>query len=95
MTQLVFIALGAGLIGLFLGLMTWPLFLQTYVKPVDPQELSQMMEGVVNGEEVDELRRVRRAAMLRAGRRTVRGDGGPPAKVHRMRRRKTHNRPWE
>jgi hypothetical protein len=88
--------LAALVVGFILGALARPFLSNNpLTKRVAPQEISALMNRVVNAEELDEARRVRRAQMMRAGRRTIRADGGPPAKVHKMRRRKAQNRPHE
>lgn len=46
------------------------------------------MTAVVNQEEVEERRRALRRQFLETGRRSARVDGGPNAKVVRMRKRR-------
>lgn len=55
------------------------------------EEVSAFMDRVVNVEELESGIRLRRAAIMRSGRRTVRADGGPPAKVMRMRVRRRNS----
>lgn len=52
-------------------------------------DIVEYMASAVNREEAQAQRRENRLAMARAGRRTMRVDGGPKAKVHRMRVRKS------
>jgi hypothetical protein len=54
-------------------------------KIVEPDQLAAYMARVVNAEGHDERRMQLRRVMHRSGRRTMRLDGGLPAKVHRMR----------
>lgn len=56
-------------------------------------DIARYMASVVSREEAEALRRGNRLAMARAKRRTMRVDGGPKAKVHRMRVRKAPIRP--
>ncbi len=46
------------------------------------------MSAVVNQEEVEERRRALRRQFLESGKRSARFDGGPNAKVIRMRKRR-------
>lgn len=57
-----------------------------------PEDIARYMASAVNREEAEALRRGSRIAMARGGRRTMRVDGGPKAKVHKMRVRKSNNR---
>lgn len=58
-------------------------------------DVQKYMAAAVNREEAAELRRKNRLAVARSGRRTMRTDGGPKAKVHKMRSRKaTNNTTW-
>ena len=60
-----------------------------------PDDIARYMASAVNREEAEALRRGNRLAMARAGRRTMRVDGGPKAKVHKMRVRKAPIRPLQ
>ena len=55
-------------------------------------DVQEYMASAVNREEAAALRRENRLALARSGRRTMRVDGGPKAKVHKMRVRKTGTR---
>lgn len=63
-----------------------------FTKPVAPQELSKFMARIVNEEESEARRNEIRRMLHDSGRRTMRLDGGKPAKVHKMRRRRKVNR---
>jgi hypothetical protein len=52
--------------------------------PTDKQ-IFDYMNRVVNQEEVEEHRRLLRVRMMRAGQKSIRLDGGPHARVMRMR----------
>lgn len=61
--------------------------------PVRLEDIAKYMTQVVNVEEVESNIRLRRAAMMRAGRRTTRvDDKAVPAKVMRMRVRRKGSR---
>lgn len=82
-------AIGGVLLGFIVGWGTAYL----YIHHSDRQSYSQSdiqayMARVVNMEAVEHRRKMLRLNLLRAGRRTVRHDGGPPAKVMRMRKRR-------
>lgn len=51
------------------------------------QDLAELMDRIVNAEGAEEQRNAIRRQLHDAGRRTMRTDGGAPAKVHRMRAR--------
>lgn len=72
-------------VGFTLGYWARP-FLLRITKTYDPHEVSEFMERVVNIEGLDERRRQNARMLHDAKRRTLRTDGGPPAKVHKMRR---------
>lgn len=57
-------------------------------KIVEPQELSRYMTRIVNAEGAEVRRNQMRKMLHDAGRRTMRLDGGKPATVHKMRRRR-------
>jgi hypothetical protein len=63
--------------------------------PVRPpvKDISKYMAAVVGREEAEEQRRANRLQLARSGHRTMRTDGGPKAKVHRMRKRQAANPP--
>lgn len=78
-----FIALGGCsllLIGLFIGL-----WVGRMSKPPEDEVLLEYLNRIVNMEEVEEHRRLLRLQAIRAGRNTLRFDGGPNARVMRMR----------
>lgn len=50
-------------------------------------DIARYMASAVNREEAEEQRRANRLQLARSGHRTMRLDGGPKAKVHRMRKR--------
>jgi hypothetical protein len=81
--------LAALLVGFILGYGARP-FLCRFLplKPVEPQQLSAYMDKIVNQEEAEVRRNEVRRMLHDAGRRTMRLDGGPPAKVHKMRRKR-------
>jgi adenylate kinase len=85
------VAIGGVLVGLVTG---WGATTVTYrVRKADsiaarPEEVAKFMARVVNLEALEEHRRLVRLKMMQAGRRTVRYDGGKPATVHTMRRRR-------
>lgn len=88
MTEIAYAAMGAALIvGFILGVWARP-FLLRLTKTHDPQEVSDFMNRVVNLEGAEERRRQNARMLHDAGRRTMRLDGGRPAKVHKMRRAK-------
>lgn len=90
MTEIAYAAIiAAFLLGLLLGYGA-RLFLSKnpFTKPVAPEELSMFMDRVVNQEEAESRRNEIRRMLHDSGRRTMRLDGGKPAKVHKMRRRK-------
>lgn len=62
-------------------------------KIVAPEELAAYMNRIVHAEGHQERRMQMRRIMHDSGRRTMRLDGGMPAKVHRMRTRKRSMRP--
>jgi hypothetical protein len=72
-------------LGLILGAGV-ALLLSEFTKPVEPQELTALMDRIVNQEGAEERRNQLRRMMHDSKRRTMRIDGGPPAKVHKMRR---------
>ena len=75
------------MLGFILGLWLRPFLLPEYLtKHVEPHELSELMERIVNQEEAEARRNEIRRMLHDAGRRTMRLDGGQPAKVHKMRR---------
>lgn len=95
MTATLYATIGAAFaLGVFLGVGVALFVAQKWdTKLVEPQQLSQLMDRLVNAEEAEVRANVRRAQLQRAGRRTQRIDGSPPATVHKMRRRKRSNRP--
>jgi hypothetical protein len=66
------------------------LFLSKFLlaKPVAPQDLSAFMTRIVNVEGAQEYRTQMVKQLQVSGRRTMRTDGGPPARVHKMRKTK-------
>lgn len=70
-------------------------FFDNRFKVVSPEQLSTLMEAIVNTEEATEQRNLKRKELHDAKRRTYRLDGGKPAKVHRMRVRKVPTRSLE
>lgn len=90
MTEIAYAAIGAALlVGFILGYGARP-FLCRFLpmKPVEPQQLSAYLDRVVNQEEAEARRNQIRRQLHDSGRRTMRLDGGPPAKVHKMRRKR-------
>jgi len=87
-TEIAYAAIGAAsMLSFALGLWARPfLYLKLFTKVVEPQELSALMDRIVNQEEAEERRNEIRRMLHDSGRRTMRLDGGAPAKVHRMRR---------
>jgi len=61
---------------------------QTFTKTVAPEQLTPLMDRIVNQEGAEERRNQIRRMLHDSGRRTMRLDGGPPAKVHKMRRKR-------
>ena len=94
MTQIAYAAiLAASILSFLLGLWARPFLSKNFlVKSVEPEQLSQFMDRIVNHEEAEARRNEVRRAMHDSGRRTRRMDGGRPAKVHQMRRRRKVNR---
>lgn len=90
MTVIAYAAIGAALtVGFILGCWARPFLSQySFMKSVEPQQLSAFFDRVVNQEEADARRNQIRRMLHDSGRRTMRLDGGPPAKVHRMRRKR-------
>lgn len=88
MTQIAYAAiLAVSILSFTLGLWARPFLSKNFlVKSVAPEELSEFMDRIVNGEEAEARRNEVRRMLHDAGRRTMRTDGGRPAKVHRMRR---------
>lgn len=80
---------GAGVTGLLLGYLS-ALFLYPKLRKTPPtsRDIARFMESVVNQEDVETRRRLLKRQMLETGRRSVRYDGGPNAKVVRMRKRR-------
>ena len=74
--------------GFGLGWIARPL----WSKHKDADEMSAYMERVVNQEGAEEYRTAMRLRLHDANRRTMRLDGGAPATVHRMRRRRRTKR---
>lgn len=56
--------------------------------PPGLEHVRMFMSRVVNDEELEEHRKIRRVEMVRAGRKTTRADGGPNAKQFKMRVRR-------
>jgi hypothetical protein len=56
--------------------------------PPGLEHVRVFMSRVVNDEELEERRKIRRVEMVRAGRKTTRADGGPNAKQFKMRVRR-------
>jgi hypothetical protein len=54
-------------------------------KIVAPEQLATYMARLVNAEGYEQRRMEVRRVLHRADRRTMRNDGGPPARVHRLR----------
>lgn len=78
--------------GFALGLWLRPFLSKNpLTKTVEKQQLSAIMDRIVNTDEVESRGRMKRVELQRAGRRTQRFDGGSPARVHKMRRRKRIN----
>jgi hypothetical protein len=88
--EIAYAAMGAALLlGFILGYGVRLLLSKNpLTKPVAPQELSQFLDRIVNQEEAEARRNEIRRMMHDSGRRTMRLDGGKPAKVHKMRRRR-------
>lgn len=85
-TLLLVVAIGAALVtGFALGALTRPFL---WPKSVDPLGFSAYMNRVVNLEEAETRRNENRRMLHDVKRRTMRVDGGVPAKVHKMRRRR-------
>lgn len=61
-------------------------------KPTDVEKLHNELAKIVNQEQIDSDQRMRRMRMMRNGRKTVRTDSGPNAKVMRLRIRPTARR---
>lgn len=80
---------GAGVTGLLLGYLSAP-FVHPKLRKRSPDsaDIAAYMSAVVNQEEVEERRRAIRRQFLETGRRSARVDGGPNAKVMRMRKRR-------
>jgi len=77
----------AATFGFILGLWLRPFLSKfPFLKSVEPQDISMLMDRIVN-QEAAEQRRHELARMLHdSKRRTMRVDGGKPAHVHKMRR---------
>ena len=73
------------LIGIWLG--------HRVKRPPTDENLFKFMDRLVNQEELEERQRLLKVKMARANRRTIRFDGGPNAKVMRMRIRPGTRRP--
>jgi len=89
-TEIAYAATGAALIvGFILGVWAWP-FLSRHpiTKTVEPEQLSRYMSKVINAEEAEARRNQIRKMLHDSRRRTMRLDGGSPAKVHKMRRKR-------
>lgn len=71
----------------------WIGFFVAPTKIVEPQELSYELKRIINQEAIEVQGHMRRVELMRANRRTQRFDGGKPAVVHKMRRRKRTNLP--
>lgn len=56
--------------------------------PPGLEHVRMFMSRIVNDEELEEHRKIRRVEMVRAGRKTTRADGGPNAKMLKMRVRR-------
>jgi hypothetical protein len=83
MTIYAYVAImAASMLSFVLGLWARP-FLSKFS---DVNDFALFMDRIVNQEEADERRNLIRMRLHDAGRRTMRLDGGQPAKVHRMRR---------
>lgn len=79
------------MLGLLVGILGGVWAARRLLPPEPPREaIARFMASAVNREEAEEQRHLNRLALLRGGRRTMRTDGGPSAKVHRMRKR--HNK---
>jgi hypothetical protein len=89
-TEIAYAAIGAAsMLSFLLGLWARPFFgPKTLTKSVEPQQLSALMDRMVNQEEADVRRNQIRRMLHDSGRRTMRLDGGSPAKVHKMRRKR-------
>lgn len=77
----------AALLGLIVGWAAAALYYRA-IKPVDPQQLTLLMKRLVTAEGYDERRKQVRTMLTRSNKRAMRLDGGMPAKVHKMRKRK-------
>lgn len=74
----------ASMLGFILGLWARPFLFR--MKDGAQQDFALFMDRIVNQEEADERHNIIRMRLHDAGRRTMRLDGGEPAKVHQMRR---------
>lgn len=91
MTLLAYAAiLAASMLSFVLGLWARPFLLR--MKDGELQQFALFMDRLANQEEADERRNLIRKRMHDAGRRTMRLDGGEPARVHQMRKRRTTRR---
>lgn len=79
--------MAALMIGFTLGYGLRP-FLSQFTKYVEPQEITTFMSRIVNAEGARERRTQMVKTIAVSKRRTMRIDGGPPARVHKMRKRK-------
>ncbi len=80
------VAGAAGLAGLLIG---WLAASATSKVRPQVQDVAKFMEQVVTLEELEAHRRANQIRLAQSGRRTDRFDGGPTAKVMRMRKRKS------
>ena len=76
--------MGLAVTGFPLGMAAGYAIRGMYIPPPSDADIAKFMGRVVNQEEMEEHERLTRVSMMRNGRKTQRFDGGPHAKVMRV-----------